>query len=95
MQSGGVGRGHRTACSGFGVRVGVRAGQAVVSFQTVPASGPGYEGLTRHYVLEQRAGFGDASEWQVVPGCEDILGSGQMVQHIAAGGELLVYRARV
>jgi len=77
------------------VDVGAQTGQLVVSFETVPASGPGYDGLTRHYALEYRAGLASTSQWQTVPGYENILGAGQTVQHIDTGSDALMYRARV
>ena len=69
-------------------------GQLVVSFETVPAADPGYEGLTRHYALEQRAAHG--APWQIVPGYSDIVGAGQTVTHTPADtDDPLFHRARV
>ena len=70
-------------------------GQLEVSFETVPATGPGYDGLNRCYALEQRAGLGPAGQWQIVPGYGNLLGQGQTIQHTNAGDEFFLYRARV
>ncbi|MBN1672855.1 MAG: lamin tail domain-containing protein [Kiritimatiellae bacterium] len=65
----------------FSVDLACSGGELVVSFQTRAAQGTGYEGLTRHYSLEEQAG-GPAGAWATVPGCENIVGSGQAVSHI-------------
>ena len=85
----------RVPGSVFGVQVGVQGGQVVVSFVTVPATGPGYDGLTRHYALESRPAD-STSEWRAVPGSEDIPGAGQTVT-FTAGPEVdaRFYRSRV
>ncbi|MBN1674623.1 MAG: fibronectin type III domain-containing protein [Kiritimatiellae bacterium] len=70
-------------------------GQVVVSIETVAASGPGYEGLSRHYTLEWRAGLDASSEWGPLPGYEDIIGAGQTVRYTADSPAPLVFRARV
>ncbi|MBN1672277.1 MAG: fibronectin type III domain-containing protein [Kiritimatiellae bacterium] len=83
----------KTACLRLGARV--RDARIIVEFQTVPAAGPGYDGLTRHYALEERAGLEPAAAWQALPGYEDILGSGQTVPYTDPGGQFRIYRARV
>jgi hypothetical protein len=77
------------------VTVTVQGDGLLVSFPTIPAAGTGYAGLTRHYALEQCAGLA-CDTWQVVPGYENILGSGQIVTYTtstAAG--LSLFRVRV
>ena len=65
-----------------------------VSFETVAASGQGYENKTRHYALEWRAA--DSALWQIVPGYADIVGAGQSVTYaVPATGDAALYRARV
>ncbi|MBN1669650.1 MAG: metallophosphoesterase [Kiritimatiellae bacterium] len=79
---------------GFRVDVGLNGRQVVVSFGTMAASGAGYEGLTRHYVLERQAG--SAAPWLAVPGYEDLVGTGAAVtvtNDPSAGWAC--YRARV
>ncbi|MBN1674120.1 MAG: DUF4038 domain-containing protein [Kiritimatiellae bacterium] len=81
----------------FGVDAQLVGGRVMVSFVTVAATGPGYEGLSRHYALEQGTGM-DGAVWNVVAGYEDIVGTGQTVSYEPAGGaagEMRVYRARV
>ncbi|MBN1675390.1 MAG: sulfatase-like hydrolase/transferase [Kiritimatiellae bacterium] len=73
-----------------------RAGAIEVILHTVGAAGPGYEGLQRHYALEQcREGSG-AGMWCVLPGWSDILADGRsfVCTNTAADGACL-YRARV
>jgi len=71
------------------------AGGVEVSFPTIVASGPGYEGMTRCYALEERAGLGEGSAWQIVPGYESIVGAGQTVEYLNSSGAFRAYRARV
>ncbi|MBN1674724.1 MAG: fibronectin type III domain-containing protein, partial [Kiritimatiellae bacterium] len=78
----------------FGVDVGLRGGQIVVSFPTVQATGAGYTGYTRYYALEQRLGTGAA--WSAVPGYERIEGAGQTVSYsVPAGVQGAEFRGRV
>jgi len=82
--------------SWFMVGVGVQDGQIVVSFEALPATGLGYEGLQRRYTLESRAGIGPNAAWSAVPGYADILGQGQTVVYTnTSGAAETVYRARV
>ncbi|MBN1674119.1 MAG: CotH kinase family protein [Kiritimatiellae bacterium] len=81
----------------FGVDAQLVGGRVVVSFVTVAASGPGYEGVSRHYALEEGMSTAGAT-WGVVPGYEDIVGTGQTVSYPPSGGgagEAKIYRARV
>jgi len=74
---------------------GLNGGQLQVSFDTVLAEGPGYDGLTRHYALEQRPLTGDG-HWAPVPGYEDTLATGTPVTYApAADAEPCAFRARV
>jgi hypothetical protein len=52
----------------------------LVSFQARKAAGPGYEGLTRHYRLQQAASCSEA-DWQTVPGYEDVEGANQEINY--------------
>ena len=78
------------------VDVGMVGGQLVVSFPTLTAAGPGYDGLTRRYALQARGTLGAGAVWSAVPGYESIEGQGQTVSYsnVAAGGSVC-YRARV
>ncbi|MBN1675802.1 MAG: fibronectin type III domain-containing protein [Kiritimatiellae bacterium] len=79
----------------FAVNVTLSGGTLAVSFPTVAARGIGYEGLTRHYALEQQPA-GNGGTWLGVPGFTDIVGEGQTVTHQpAAGAGPMLYRARV
>ncbi len=51
-----------------------------VSFEARKAEGPGYEGLTRHYRLQQATNCGQA-DWEAVPGYEDIQGANQQITY--------------
>ncbi|MBN1674132.1 MAG: fibronectin type III domain-containing protein [Kiritimatiellae bacterium] len=80
---------------GFRVEVQLNGGKVTVSFSTVAAAGAGYEGLTRHYRLEQADGP-DNRDWQPVPGYEDVIGAGQTVVLLPVSGpNITLYRARV
>ncbi|MBN1670954.1 MAG: fibronectin type III domain-containing protein [Kiritimatiellae bacterium] len=82
--------------SWFMVDVQHAGGQLQVSFQTVAASGAGYEGLSRHYALESCTDPG-AADWLAVSGYDDIVGAGQTVTYTppGGGGATTLYRARV
>jgi len=65
-----------------------------VRFDALAASGPGYEGKTRHYALESRQA--DAAHWQIVPGHADLIAAGQTVTYAPPSDEsATLYRARV
>ena len=85
----------RSEIGNWKLEIGGSGGQIAVSFQTIAATGQGYDGLTRHYALEERAGLDNGAGWQLVPGYEDIVGSGQTVQYTTTSGTPLVFRARV
>ncbi|MBN1672137.1 MAG: fibronectin type III domain-containing protein [Kiritimatiellae bacterium] len=76
----------------LGARILLYQGVPRVSFQTVPARGPGYEMVVRYYAL-QRSHSGARALWQAVPGLADIVGDGRVVVYDAAGGDG-VYRVR-
>ncbi|MBN1669816.1 MAG: lamin tail domain-containing protein [Kiritimatiellae bacterium] len=70
-------------------------GTIIVSFDGREAAGSDYLGMSRHYVLEQQADGGDGYNWQVVPGFEDVIGTGGTISHtngIHSGG--MMYRVR-
>ncbi|MBN1670860.1 MAG: lamin tail domain-containing protein [Kiritimatiellae bacterium] len=75
--------------SSFEVDVSLHGGQLVVEFQARAAAGAGYDGYTRHYALESRAGT--AAPWEPVPGYADILGAGQTVSYTNATPEEATY----
>jgi len=74
-----------TNAGSFSVSISRSASNEVTaSFTTVEAAGPGYDGYTRHYALEQRhdlrgaeAGVGES--WTLVDGYTNILGTNQTV----------------
>lgn len=75
--------------AGIGVRV---------SFVAAPAAGPGYDGLTRRFDLQQAAGMAASGPWADVPGSTDIDGAGQVVDHtnsIGAGAGFFRIRIRL
>ncbi|MBN1674131.1 MAG: fibronectin type III domain-containing protein [Kiritimatiellae bacterium] len=78
----------------FAVRVELQNGRIVVSFPTVPATGTGYDGCTRHYALEFCTPA-DTANWLPVPGYTEIMGGGQTVRYTPPAGEPRLYRARV
>ncbi|MBN1674977.1 MAG: hypothetical protein JXR37_28300, partial [Kiritimatiellae bacterium] len=80
----------------FAVQVGLSAGNVVVSFPTVQATGAGYANVTRHYTLESSSGTGDTAAWQAVAGYANLPATGETVVYTNAGADsVLVYRARV
>ncbi|MBN1672524.1 MAG: DUF4832 domain-containing protein [Kiritimatiellae bacterium] len=80
----------------FVVETHLSAGQVLVSFDTVAASGRGYDGCVRRYCLEQSVGA-SAAAWQPVPGFENIPGAGTTVTYrpTAEDSEPRLYRVRV
>ncbi|MBN1669646.1 MAG: lamin tail domain-containing protein [Kiritimatiellae bacterium] len=80
----------------FAVDVGLSAGQVVIAVPTVAASGAGYEGFSRHYALERRAGADPALPWVAVPGYENRLGTGATVNYAGSDATgCACYRGRV
>jgi len=86
----------RNAAENCTLATRVHNGQLEVRFQAICAVGLGYDGLVRHYAIEQRSALG-AGLWTPVPGYEDILGTGQSVTYTtpAMDGPARYYRARV
>ncbi|MBN1671109.1 MAG: fibronectin type III domain-containing protein [Kiritimatiellae bacterium] len=81
---------------GFMVDVRLSGGHVIASFQTIAAAGPGYEGKTRRYALEQCTGSSQESTWTAVSGYERILGAGQDVVYTnTAPGARTFFRGRV
>jgi len=72
----------------------IQNGEVLVSFDTSPAGGSGYEGLSRHYVLESRASLGDGV-WSAVPGYENLAATGATIVHTDPGANASCYRACV
>jgi len=71
-------------------------GQLEIRLQTIAASGAGYDGLARHYALEQRGSLVDDSMWLAVPGYEDVTATGQLVTYTHSTPTIpLLFRARV
>lgn len=76
------------------VNVSKNGSQTTVSFDTIAASGAGYEGRTRRYTLQESSLLDN--DWQTVSGWTDILGTGQPVAYQPAeGGAPKFYRASV
>ena len=66
-----------------------------VSFPTIVASGPGYEGLTRHYQRQRCSSVTD-DDWTPVPGYEDRVATGSPVTYQpTAPTPGVCFRARV
>jgi hypothetical protein len=66
-----------------------------LTFVAKEAAGPGYDGLSRHYALETANAL-DASNWSIVAGCSDIIGSGQAVSlTTTATGQPQFYRLSI
>jgi len=75
------------------LQLGLSGGDLVVSFPTTIASGPGYDGLVRHYALQR---CDDPGGWVTVPGYEDIAATGGPVSHVITSADATgCYRARV
>ncbi|MBN1670817.1 MAG: hypothetical protein JXR37_07285 [Kiritimatiellae bacterium] len=80
----------------FAVDAVLSTGGVLITFLTVAAAGSGYEGLVRHYALEQSSQAVGAV-WTVVPGCADIPATGQPATHTPAAsapGLPMLYRAK-
>ncbi|MBN1676843.1 MAG: fibronectin type III domain-containing protein, partial [Kiritimatiellae bacterium] len=84
-----------SASSLFAVNMTLSGGAVVVSFPTVEAAGPGYEGLSRYYSLESASAAGEEAVWSGVAGRTNILGTGQTVSYTAPSGPMLFYRGKV
>ncbi|MBN1675658.1 MAG: fibronectin type III domain-containing protein [Kiritimatiellae bacterium] len=80
----------------FGVEIALAAGTVMVRFDTIAAAGPGCDGLSRHYCLEQQTPSMGAT-WAALPGYEDIVGTGQTVTYSppAQPEEPVLHRVRV
>ena len=91
-----AGTGAADAGSTFAVTVILGPAGLEVSFPTVLAAGSGYEGLTRHYQLQQRGDLNAAGQWLPVPGCEDIPADGSVFTHtVTSPAAGTCYRGRV
>ena len=65
-----------------------------ISFQTIAATGAGYEGLRRYYTLEKRPLL-NQGDWQEVPGLSRILGGNQSIHHTEPVTGTQFFRVRV
>ena len=65
-----------------------------ISFQTIDATGAGYEGLRRYYTLERRPLL-NMGDWQEVPGLSRILGATQSVTYTEPVTGAQFFRVRV
>jgi len=75
--------------------IGGSTGGVEVSFPTIVATGPGYEGLTRHYQL-QRCSSPTLNDWAPVPGYEDRVATGGAITYQETTPAIGVcYRVRV
>jgi hypothetical protein len=71
----------------FRIDIGKAGGQAKVFFLARRAQGPGYEGLSRYYTLQDTASFG-SPVWAGVAGVTNIVGNNQEVTHFPVNGGL-------
>ena len=71
--------------SKFLLRIGRSQTSARVSFDALRAEGTGFEGLTRHYALQQSADPGNGA-WEDVTGFSDVVAANQEVVYSAPGG---------
>lgn len=76
------------------VRIDRSGDQTTVSFDTIQATGTGYEGRTRRYTLEESSLLDN--DWHAVTGFLNVTGNGQTVSYQPPGiGDPKFYRARV
>ncbi|MBN1675118.1 MAG: hypothetical protein JXR37_29020 [Kiritimatiellae bacterium] len=75
----------------FAVAVGQSNGQVLVTFPTIPVSGTGYAGYSRHYALQRTADPADEPSWAPPAGYADIAGAGQTVTFLDGGGGTQTY----
>ena len=78
----------------FKLSVAVDGNEKVISFQTLPAEGTGYEAKERFYSLESSASLAGNS-WTPVPGFGKVLGVNQTVIYQATVTSPNFYRAAV
>jgi hypothetical protein len=74
------------------VSIALENGQVVVTFQAIMPSGPGYDGMSRYYVLEQRDAAPDGI-WFPVQSRERVAAANQVVRCLAA--PRVFYRTRI
>ena len=68
-----------------------------LSFATVAARGPGYEGLQRYYTLQQCSDL-TLQNWSAVTNYQDVIGTGQTVNYTNLQAATLLpgfYRLRI
>ncbi|MBN1674577.1 MAG: lamin tail domain-containing protein [Kiritimatiellae bacterium] len=65
-----------STASTFAVSISASAGEMRVAFPTVVAAGTGYDGLTRHYALQQCSAAINDGVWDSVPGWSDVPAAG-------------------
>ena len=61
----------------FNVALSLSGTNILVTLPTEAISGPGYDGLTRHYAIEARDQLGLGNVWLALPNHTNILGQGQ------------------
>jgi len=79
--------------SWFSVECVLSGAVLIVGFDTTPASGPGYESMTRCFALEQAAEAG--ADWSSVTGFSHVVGTGQRVECTVNSGDARLYRGKV
>lgn len=65
----------------FSLRIAQAETGTQVSFKAIASSGAGYEGTVRQYTLEATADLGNPN-WTLVQGAINVVGAGQIVQHV-------------
>ena len=67
----------------------------IVFFDAPAATGPGYAGWERHYMLQVRAAL-TSGDWSPVAGYADVPGQGQTVRYTNSNPTgVMLYRGRV
>lgn len=83
-----------SAASYFYVEIDHNGVAPTVQFTAQPASGPGYEGLTRSYTLESTTSLVSRA-WKPIPGYIDITGLDQTIIYDAFTNKVELFKARV
>ena len=64
--------------------VGQAAGSITLSFTAIPATGPGYSGLTRYYAVDCTTDLANAAAWTPLAGYTRIAATGQTVNIVTS-----------
>jgi hypothetical protein len=83
------------ASSLFLLRIAQTNQLAAISFDALQTTGSGYDGVARHYSLEQRSTLASGT-WQPVTGYQDLIGANQVVTyHPSANTKTCFYRGAI